>query len=105
MPKAKKRKSTRAALAKDAIPRSSLGRELQRRITTFGLSRDSAARIVDDAASQMSRLMTGHIEEFSADRLVKMLLRLGTDVDITLRHSSRLGKRGRVTVSASTKKG
>lgn len=104
MPKAKKRKSTRSALAKDAIPRSILGREVQRRITAFDLSRDSAARIVNDAASQMSRLMTGHIEEFSADRLVKMLLRLGTDVDITLHHASRLGKRGRVTIKASMKR-
>ncbi|HJQ19334.1 MAG TPA: XRE family transcriptional regulator [Gemmatimonadaceae bacterium] len=106
MPKAKKKRtSTRAALAKDSIPRAALGRELQRRITTFGLSRDSAARIVDDAASQMSRLMTGHIEEFSADRLVKMLLRLGTDVDITLRHAGRLGKRGRVRIHSATKRG
>jgi len=104
MPKAKKRSRTRNPLAKDAIPRSILGRELQRRINAFGLSRDAAAKLVDDAASQMSRLMTGHIEEFSADRLVKMLLRLGTDVDITLRHSARLGKRGRVKISASTRR-
>ena len=104
MPKAKKRTASRNPLAKDSIPRSILGRELQRRINAFGLSRDAAAKLVDDAASQMSRLMTGHIEEFSADRLVKMLLRLGTDVDITLRHSNRLGKSGRVRISASTRR-
>ena len=91
-------------MAKDSIPRSVLGRELQRRINAFGLSRDAAAKLVDDAASQMSRLMTGHIEEFSADRLVKMLLRLGTDVDISLRHSTRLGKRGRVRISSTTRR-
>jgi predicted XRE-type DNA-binding protein len=97
----KKKKTTRNALAKDSIPRAVLGRELQRRITAFGLSRDAAARLVDDAASQMSRLMTGHIEEFSADRLVKMLLRLGTNVEISLRHAPRLGKRGRVRITSS----
>lgn len=105
MPKAKKKRtSPRNPLAKDSIPRAALGRELQRRIIAFGLSRDAAARLVDDAASQMSRLMTGHIEEFSADRLVKMLLRLGTDVDISLRHSSKLGRRGKVKIQSTTKR-
>jgi predicted XRE-type DNA-binding protein len=90
----------RDSLANDSIPRAVLGRELQRRIDAFGLSRNDAGAIVDDAPSQMSRLMTGHFDEFSADRLVKMLLRLGTDVEVVLKHGPRVRtrKKAKVTV-------
>ena len=65
------------------------------------MSRNDAAIAVGDAASQMSRLMTGHITDFSADRLVKMLLRLGSDVTVTIRHPAGKGKkRGTVRVRA-----
>ena len=107
--KARRRKSTRSeiaarakkereALKKDGIPRAVLGRETQRQIEKFGLSRDEAAVIVKDAASQMSRLMTGHLAEFSADRLAKMLTRLGSSITISIKHPKKLGKRGRVVV-------
>ena len=89
-----------ASLRNDSIPRALIARELQKRITQLGLSRNDAAIAVGDAASQMSRLMTGHITDFSADRLVKMLLRLGSDVTITIRHASGMKKRGKVRVKA-----
>ena len=91
-------KKERASLKQDGIPRAILGRETQRQINRFGLSRDQAAVVVKDAASQMSRLMTGHLAEFSADRLAKMLMRLGSDITITVKHAAKLGKRGRVRV-------
>lgn len=93
---AKRMEKERRALRRDGIPRSFLGREAQRQIDRFGLSRDLAAVVVGDAASQMSRLMTGHLAEFSADRLAKMLMKLGSDITITIHHAKRLGRRGRV---------
>jgi predicted XRE-type DNA-binding protein len=95
---AARRKKEAASLKKDGIPRAVLGRETQRQIERFNLSRDDAAVIVKDAASQMSRLMTGHLAEFSADRLAKMLTRLGSSITITVKHAKKLGKRGRVVV-------
>jgi predicted XRE-type DNA-binding protein len=95
---AQRMKKERASLKKDGIPRAVLGRETQRQIERFQLSRDQAAVVVKDAASQMSRLMTGHLAEFSADRLAKMLTRLGSDITITIKHAAKLGKRGRVRV-------
>ena len=90
-----------ASLRNDSIPRALLAKELQKRINQLGLSRNDAAIAVGDAASQMSRLMTGHITDFSADRLVKMLLRLGSDVTVTIRHPAGSGKkRGKVRVRA-----
>lgn len=95
---AARRKKEAASLRQDGIPRAVLGRETQRQIERFNLSRDEAAVIVKDAASQMSRLMTGHLAEFSADRLAKMLTRLGSSITITIRHARKIGKRGRVVV-------
>ncbi|HEU4995680.1 MAG TPA: XRE family transcriptional regulator [Gemmatimonadaceae bacterium] len=97
---ATKRGKGAQSLKRDNIPRAVLGRETQRQIDRFDLSREAAGRVVHDAASQMSRLMTGHFAEFSADRLVGMLVRLGSDVTITIRHSRRLGRRGKVRVKA-----
>jgi len=83
---------------RDSIPRLLLAREVQRLIKKFDLTRQLASLIVDDAASQVSRLMTGHYREFSADRLVKMLTRLGADVTITIRPAKKLGHRGKVVI-------
>lgn len=89
-----------SSLRNDSIPRTLIAKALQKRINQLGLSRNDAAIVVGDAASQMSRLMTGHITDFSADRLVKMLLRLGSDVTITIRHGRGMTRRGRVRVQA-----
>jgi predicted XRE-type DNA-binding protein len=74
-----------AKLKRDGIPRDRLWVAVFDRIVQFGLSRDLAAVIVRDAASQMSRLMTGNVSEFSADRLALMLVRLACDIDIVVR--------------------
>jgi len=87
-----------ASLRNDALPRASLARAVQERVKAFGLSQTLAAKIVDDAATQISRLMNNHFDEFSADRLARMLLRLGSDITVTIRHASRLGRRGRAVV-------
>jgi len=56
---------------------------------------------VKDAASQMSRLMTGHVEEFSTDRLVDFLLRLGCDVRVMVNRRKR-GAKGIVKLWSKT---
>jgi predicted XRE-type DNA-binding protein len=94
---------TRKALAADHLPRGPLAVETQKRITELGLSREQAGVVVKDAASQMSRLMNGHFEEFSADRLVGMLLRLGSDVEIIVRHPRGRGRRGKVSIASRRK--
>lgn len=93
------RRRIEGKLKADAIPRDALAAELQKRIEQLGLSRNDAAVAVGDAASQMSRLMTGHVTDFSADRLVKMLTRLGSDVILTIRHRhTRRRAQGKVRV-------
>jgi predicted XRE-type DNA-binding protein len=88
-------------LKKDTISRQFLGRQLQKQINRFGMTRAQAGLIVKDAASQMSRLMTNHFEEFSADRLATMLVRLGSDITISIKHPAKPGKKGRVRMKAN----
>lgn len=76
---------------------------MQWRIENLGLTRAAAALIVRDAASQLSRLMNGHIHEFSADRLVGMLTQLGSDIEVAIRHPKGRERRGGVTVRAVRK--
>ncbi len=81
------------ALENDGLSRRALADAVRREALRRGLSRDDMAAITKDAASQMSRLMTGHDDEFSADRLVKMLTRLGRSVTLYIgrpRRSARL---------------
>ena len=96
--KAKRKAPTKQRRRADSIPRAVLGREVQRQINKFGLNRELAGWVVKDAASQMSRLMTGYFGDFSADRMVGMLLALGSDVTISMRHASRLGRRGKLRI-------
>lgn len=80
------------------LPREPFAKEVQRLIVEKELSQTAAAAIVQDAPSQISLLMGNHLEGFSADRLIRMLLRLGRDVDITVRRGNRPSRTGHVTV-------
>lgn len=94
MPKRRRR----SPLKSDALPRAALGKEVKRQVRRLGLTQAMTAKLVDDATTQINRLMNDHIEEFSADRLVKFLLRLGSDVTVEIRHSRKLGRRGKASV-------
>lgn len=50
-------------------PRPKLVRVIQQLATLKGWSREQMAALADDAASQMSRLMTNYWQDFSTDRL------------------------------------
>jgi predicted XRE-type DNA-binding protein len=88
----------RRPTATPVIPRAELARLIQRRIKATGLTRDLAATLVGDAASQVSRLMTNHLDGFSAERLIRMLTRLGANVDIVIRQQEAVGPRGKVRI-------
>lgn len=80
------------------IPKPLLAREVQRLIVQKELSQTAAAAVVRDAASQISLLMGGHLRGFSADRLLRMLLHLGCDVEIVVKPGKRPRRSGKVRV-------
>lgn len=85
------------SLRNDSISRTFLAREVIRRIKALGYTQTLTAKVVNDAATQMSRLCNGHFAEFSADRLAGFLRDLGSDVQIVVKHGPRTQRRGRIT--------
>ena len=67
------------------IPKDELAREIATIIRYHHLTQTEAARVVGDAPSQMSLLLSGKIEGFSTERLLRMLLRLGRDIELVFR--------------------
>ena len=76
--------SKRRVRAENVVPRELLANEIARLIGERRLTQAAAARLVDDAPSQLSVLLGGSTEHFSTERLLRMLTRLGSNVDIVL---------------------
>lgn len=73
------------ASEKPLIPKAELAQEIATIIRYHHLNQTEAAKIVGDAPSQMSLLMSGKLEGFSTERLLRMLLRLGRDIELVFR--------------------
>jgi len=78
-------KGPRTRTAKALIPKEELAQEIATIIRYHHLTQTEAARVVGDAPSQISLLMSGKIGGFSTERLLRMLLRLGRDIDLVFR--------------------
>lgn len=72
---------------KPLIPKQELADEIATIIRYHHLNQTEAARIVGDAPSQISLLLGGKTEGFSTERLLKMLLRLGRDIELVFREA------------------
>jgi predicted XRE-type DNA-binding protein len=94
--------ASKAPRQAQAIPKEPLAREIRRLVAERGLSQAAAAVVVQDAASQLSLLLSGKLRGFSIDRLVRTLLRLGREVEIVVRPSSRRLRQATVTVVRTT---
>ena len=70
---------------KALIPKEELAQEIATIIRYHHLNQTEAARIVGDAPSQMSLLMSGKLAGFSTERLLRMLLRLGRDIELVFK--------------------
>ena len=67
-------------------------------LTRRGISQQEAARLVGLTQPQISRLMRGDTREFSYERLMRVLMALGQDIEITIRQARAHRKRGRMLV-------
>ncbi|HKW10343.1 MAG TPA: XRE family transcriptional regulator [Gemmatimonadaceae bacterium] len=81
-------KKTSARAEGALIPKEELAQEIATIVRYHHLTQTEAARIVGDAPSQMSLLLSGHLEGFSTERLLRMLLRLGRDIELVFRPAS-----------------
>jgi predicted XRE-type DNA-binding protein len=80
------------------IPKELLSREIASILRKRDLTQTEAARIMDDAPSQVSLVVTGKLRGFSTERLLRMLARLGRDVDIVIRPTEGRRRTGKVRV-------
>lgn len=79
------------------IPKQPLASTIQYEIQRRGITQVAAAEIIDEAPSQVSLLSSNLLRGFSSDRLVRMLTRLGYDVELRVTKVS--GRRqGRIRV-------
>ena len=97
--KVKKRapRKTTASHTRDTIARKPLAHQVLRVIAEKGLSQVAAGAVVGEQQSQISLVSSGRLEGFSPERLIRMLTRLGRDVEISIRPSGR-PRAGRVRI-------
>lgn len=72
---------------------------IDRIIRQRGLKQVEAAKLMGLSQPDVSRLMRGDFQEYSLERLLRLLTRLGRDVDITIR-KTLTGRPGRLSVEA-----
>ena len=70
--------------------------EIQSIVDKRDMSQVAVADETGEARSQVSLLLNGKLRGFSTDRLVRILLRLGRDIEIVIRQSRGNKKVGSV---------
>jgi predicted XRE-type DNA-binding protein len=71
--------------------------ELHRLIKERGLTQVKAAKLVGIHQPDLSRLLRGDFDDYSTERLMKMLTAFEQDIEIIMRPNRRTGKPGRIT--------
>ncbi len=72
---------------------------IDRIIRQRGLKQVEAAKLLGLSQPDVSRLMRGDFQEYSLERLLRLLTRLGRDVDINIREA-QTGRPGRLSIEA-----
>src|SRR6478672_9294319 len=85
------------AVSESVIPKNVLAKEIAAILDDQQLTQTEAAYIMRDAPSQISLVVTGKLRGFSTERLIRMLARLGRDIDIVIRPAR--GRTGKVSVT------
>jgi predicted XRE-type DNA-binding protein len=76
---------------------------IQKAITAQKLTQVAAAKRMGLSQPDVSRLLNGQFREISVERLMRLLTRLGCDVDITIRtHGKRALPRDTIHLQAAT---
>jgi predicted XRE-type DNA-binding protein len=83
--------------ADERLLKAGIVSELHRLIKARGLTQVRAAKLVGIHQPDLSRLLRGDFEDYSAERLMKMLTAFEQDVEIVVRPNRRAGKPGRIT--------
>ena len=82
----------------EELAKAQLASHIRRAIERRHLSQAAAAALMGIDQPKVSALINGRIDNFSSERLMKLLTKLGQDVDITVRAKARGRSHGRIRV-------
>src|SRR5665213_2700828 len=80
----------------EELTKAQLTSEIRRIIKRRRLTQLAAAAIMGIDQPKVSALLNGRLANFSSDRLMRLLIALGQDIDIVLRDKPRNRERGKV---------
>jgi len=82
----------------EELAKAQLVMHIQQAIKRRRLTQVSAATLMGVDQPKVSALLNGRAANFSSERLMRLLTRLGQDVDITVRTKSHRRRQGRIRV-------
>ena len=83
----------------EALAKAELARKIAEAIAKRRLTQTSAAELLNLDQPKVSALVRGRLAGFSLDRLVRLLVLLGSDVEIVVKPRARTAGRARVLVA------
>ncbi|MDP2321294.1 MAG: XRE family transcriptional regulator [Acidobacteriota bacterium] len=83
----------------EALAKAELARKIAEVITKRRLTQVAAAELLNLDQPKVSALVRGRLAGFSLDRLVRLLVLLGSDVEIVVKPRARTAGRARVLVA------
>jgi predicted XRE-type DNA-binding protein len=83
--------------AEQRLLKSQIVAQLQRLIKGRGLTQVKAAKLLGIHQPDLSLLLRGDFDDYSAERLMKMLTVFAQDIEITMRPNRDAAKPGRIT--------
>jgi predicted XRE-type DNA-binding protein len=81
----------------ERLLKASIVAQLHRLIKQRGLTQVKAAKLLGITQPDLSHLLRGDFEDYSAERLIKMLTVFEQDIEIVMKPHRRAGEAGRIT--------
>jgi predicted XRE-type DNA-binding protein len=87
--------------AEERLLKAKIVNELHRLIKERGLTQVKAAKLIGIHQPDLSHLLRGDFEDYSTERLMKMLTMFEQDIEIVMKPNRRAGKPGRITFKSA----
>jgi predicted XRE-type DNA-binding protein len=82
--------------AEERLLKANIVSELHRLIKQRGLTQVKAAKLIGIHQPDLSHLLRGDFDDYSAERLMKMLTVFEQDIEITMKPHGKAGRPGRI---------
>ena len=83
--------------AEERLLKANIVTELRRLIKNRELTQVKAAKLLGISQPDLSHLLRGDFDDYSAERLMKMLTVFEQDIEIVMKPHRKAGERGRIT--------